>query len=144
MYYAAKADGITLKPYSAYRRYSTQKRNYENRIARWRSRGYGPITSVNKTARVILPPGGSEHNLGLAVDINGTNYDFNKTKAYAWLSKNAYKYGFIQRYPDDTENITGVVGEPWHWRFIGVDDATAIRGSGMCLEEYLKSKSITF
>lgn len=144
MYYDAKADGITLSPYSAYRRYSTQKNNYENRIARWRSNGYSYATAVNKTAEVILPPGASEHNLGLAVDINGTDYDFDNTAAYRWLSQNAHKYGFIQRYTSGKSEITGVVCEPWHWRFIGVEDATAIRGTGMCLEEYLTAKGIAY
>ena len=142
MYYAAKADGIILRPYSAYRSYERQETNYNNRIALWRSKGYSYASAVDRTAEVILPPGSSEHNLGLAIDINGTSDDFDLTPAYRWLTENAHKYGFILRYTSDKREITGIVDEPWHWRYVGVETATAMKGTGLCLEEYLANAAV--
>lgn len=144
MYYAARKDGVTLAPYSAFRYYSGQKRNYLNRIALWQSYGYGKQEAIERTVEVIMAPGGSEHNLGLAVDINGTDYDFDNTAAYRWLHANAHKYGFIQRYPEGKSSITGVVCEPWHWRYVGKKAATEMHGTDLCLEEYLDKKGIAY
>ncbi|MCQ2462569.1 MAG: D-alanyl-D-alanine carboxypeptidase family protein [Clostridia bacterium] len=144
MYYDAKKDGITLAPYSAFRYYSGQKRNYLNRISLWQSYGYSKSQAIEKTVEVIMAPGGSEHNLGLAVDINGTDYDFDNTAAYRWLHAHAHNYGFIQRYPEGKSNITGVVCEPWHWRYVGKTAATEMHGTSLCLEEYLDKKGIAY
>jgi D-alanyl-D-alanine carboxypeptidase len=137
MYNAAKADGITLTPYSGYRRYSTQKRNYENKTQYYLDQGYSQQEALTLAARIIMPPGSSEHNLGLAMDICGTDYDFDQTKEFKWLSANAEAYGFILRYPKEKQHITKVVYEPWHWRYVGVENAKRINASGLCLEEYL-------
>ena len=80
------------------------------------------------------PPGTSEHELGLAVDINGASYDL-----YIWLQQNSWRYGFIQRYPEDKTAITGISHEPWHYRYVGKEAAGEIYESGLCLEEYLGS-----
>lgn len=137
MYNAAKADGITLTPYSGYRRYSTQKRNYENKTQYYLDQGYEQQEALTLAARIIMPPGSSEHNLGLAMDICGTDYDFDQTKEFQWLSQHAEAYGFILRYPENKQNITKVVYEPWHWRYVGVENAKTINASGKCMEEYL-------
>ncbi len=137
MYYAAKEDGITLTPISGYRSYERQETNYKNRIALWQSKGYSYNEAVAKTSEVILPPGTSEHNLGLAMDICSLDYDFDETKEYEWLDKNAYKYGFILRYTEEWKSKTGIVGEPWHWRYVGEENAKKIKDSGLCLEEYM-------
>ena len=88
-------------------------------------------------------PGTSEHQTGLCVDLitdgMGTSLDesFEDYEAFAWLSENAYKFGFILRYPKGKENITGYTYEPWHYRFVGREAATDIHFSGLTLEEYL-------
>ncbi|MGN0463580.1 MAG: D-alanyl-D-alanine carboxypeptidase family protein [Acutalibacteraceae bacterium] len=141
MYKAALKDGIKLVPLSGYRSYETQQKNYNNRIKLWQSRGYSYSEAVKKTAQVILPPGTSEHNLGLAMDICRLDYDFDESKEYKWLKKHAEDYGFILRYTEENKSRTGVVSEPWHWRFVGVEDAKAINKSGLCLEDYAKTKA---
>ena len=138
MYTAAKKDGITLTPYSAYRSYERQKNNYINLTKQYKSQyKLSEEDAARKAATVILPPGTSEHNLGLAMDICNTRDDFANTKEFEWLTENAHKYGFILRYTAEKQDITGIVPEPWHWRFVGVEYAEAIKDSGLCLEEYL-------
>ena len=138
MYTAAKKDGITLTPYSAYRSYERQKNNYINLTKQYKSQyKLSEEDAARKAATVILPPGTSEHNLGLAMDICNTRDDFANTKEFKWLTENAHKYGFILRYTAEKQAITGIVPEPWHWRFVGVEYAEAIKDSGLCLEEYL-------
>jgi D-alanyl-D-alanine carboxypeptidase len=79
----------------------------------------------------------SEHNLGFAVDFNGVDDDFYKTKEYGWLVDHAADYGFIERYGKEWEEKTGVIFEPWHFRYVGVGSAKIIKDSGLCLEEYV-------
>ncbi len=145
MYTDALEDGVTLTPYSAYRSYARQETNYNARVALY-------MTDYNMTheeaeaatAQVILPPGTSEHNLGLAIDIVCVEEYFEDTAEFEWLMENAYKYGFILRYAEDKSDITGVIYEPWHWRFVGVEYAEDIMNSGLCLEEYLDSVNIAY
>ena len=83
-------------------------------------------------------PGTSEHQLGLAVDINAKSRDLDESaELYRWLDENAYKYGFIKRYPEDKCIITGIEGEPWHYRYVGEEAADYIENSDICLEEYI-------
>ena len=89
------------------------------------------------TFKIINKPGTSEHNLGLAVDFNYVNLDFENTKAFTWLKENAEDYGFILRYRKDKEDITKVEYEPWHWRYVGKEHAKKINELDMCLEEYI-------
>lgn len=145
MYYAAKKEGIILTPFSGNRSYERQRINYNNLTETYMARyGIDRKAAQKKAATVILPPGTSEHNIGLAMDICNTYDSFANTKEYAWLTKNAYKYGFILRYPKGKEDITGVVYEPWHWRYVGKEYAKKIRDSGLCLEEYLDSVGIAY
>lgn len=137
MYNAAKADGITLTPYSGYRSKDRQNSNFNRKIDSYISQGYSPAQAKVLAAQSIMPPGCSEHNLGLAMDIAGTDANFYKTAAYKWLMENAADYGFILRYPEDKVHITKVKYEPWHWRYVGVEAAKAMKASGQCLEEYL-------
>lgn len=137
MYDAAKADGIYLTPYSGYRSYERQQINYANKTQLYLDQGYNETDALALAARIIMPPGSSEHNLGLAMDICGTDYDFDQTAAFAWLKAHAADYGFILRYTREKQTITKVVYEPWHWRYVGVENAYAINASGLCLEEYL-------
>ncbi len=145
MYRAAKKDGVTLTPYSGYRSYIHQEWNYNNLTNVYMNQyGLSREAAAKKAAEVILPPGTSEHNLGLAMDICNTLNSFEKTKEFAWLMKNAQNYGFILRYPNGKQNVTGVMYEPWHWRFVGIKNAKAIKQSGLCLEEWLDSVGIIY
>jgi len=138
MYNAAKKDGVTLVPLSGHRRISTQKTNFENKIKFYMNKGYNKVRATQLAAQIILPPGCSEHNLGLAMDICSLDTSFESTSQFRWLMKNAADYGFILRYPKDKKAVTEITYEPWHWRYVGKENAKAIKLSGLCLEEYLK------
>ena len=142
MYDAAKKDGVTLTPNSGYRSYETQKNNFNNKINLYVSQGYDKVTATQNAARIILPPGTSEHNAGFAMDIGWVTEDFEYSSAYAWLDAHAHDYGFILRYPkaEDKQAITEIIYEPWHWRYVGVEAAKAMKESGQVLEEYLGRK----
>ena len=137
MYLAAKKDGITLETVSGYRSYSLQRTNFENKISKYMNQGMNRTKATQEAAKIILPPGTSEHNLGFAMDICSLEQSFENTKAFKWLCENAEDYGFILRYPKDKQDITQIIYEPWHWRYVGVENAKKINASGKCLEEYL-------
>lgn len=140
MFKAAKKEGITLAPTSVnggYRSNTTQKGLFEDKIKRYENAGDSRTVAVQKAAKINQPPGCSEHNAGLAMDIGFTDTSFANTKDFKWLEKNAADYGFILRYANDKQEITKIMYEPWHWRYVGVDAARAINSSGECLEEYL-------
>ena len=137
MYLAALEDGIELTPVSGYRSVERQKRNFENKIQKYRDEGYSKVEATQMAATIILPPGTSEHNAGLAMDICSLYQSFDQTEEFAWLSENAADYGFILRYPEDKQDITKIIYEPWHWRYVGVEAAKEMKASGQCLEEYL-------
>ena len=139
MYDAAAAEGIYLTPCSGYRSYSTQKRLYNEFFNEYLDQGYSVQEAHDLTSRRRNPAGSSEHNIGICMDIicASSSANFQNTKAYAWLQNNAHNYGFILRYPEDKVDITGVKFEPWHWRYVGVENAANIKNSGKCLEEYL-------
>ena len=90
------------------------------------------------TLEYINKPGGSDHNLGLAVDFNYVDNSFAKTSEYKWLLKNAENYGFILRYPEDKEDKTKIAYESWHWRYVGEENAKRMNELNMCLEEYVE------
>ncbi len=125
----AAKEGITLTVVSGYRSYTRQTTLYNNYVAR-----DGKVNADTYSAR----PGHSEHQTGLAADLNLVDTSFENTKAGKWLAKNCYKYGFILRYPKGKESITGYIYEPWHFRFIG-DEAENLYNNGnwISLEEYL-------
>lgn len=139
MYDAAKNEGIYLTPCSGYRSYSTQKRLYYEFVNDYLNDGYSQKQAHDLASKRRNPAGSSEHNLGICMDIicAASSANFQNTKEYAWLETNAHNYGFILRYPEDKVNITGVKFEPWHWRYVGVENAISIKNSGLCLEEYL-------
>ena len=144
MYRAAKQDGVTLTPYSAYRSVARQKISLDSLVRAFELEGYSHEKAQKLAEKEILPPGTSEHNLGLCVDIVNTNQSFERTKAFAWLKKHAAEYGFILRYPKGKEAVTGIVYEPWHWRFVGTELAPKIKKSGLALEEYLQQNGYVF
>ena len=137
MYRAAAKDGVSLTPCSGYRSYETQERNYNRKIDFFVGQGYSREDAKVKAATIIMPPGSSEHNLGYAMDIVCVEEWFETTAEFRWLQENAADYGFILRYPKDKQDITKVIYEPWHWRYVGIETAKAIKSSGLVLEEYL-------
>lgn len=137
MYAAAKADGCTLTPYSGYRSYTRQKNNFDRKVEYYQKQGFSEADAILKTRERILPAGHSEHNMGFAMDVVSASADFVSTKEYAWLTAHAHEYGFIQRYPENKTQLTGVMYEPWHWRYVGEKAAKEMHASGQCLEEYL-------
>ena len=137
MYNAALKDGVNLTPCSGYRSYELQERNYNNKVSFYESQGYSNKDAKVKAATIIMPPGSSEHNLGYAMDIVCVDEWFEDTAEFKWLTENAADYGFIMRYPKDKQDITKVIYEPWHWRYVGVDLAKELKGSGLVLEEYM-------
>lgn len=137
MFLAAEKDGIELTPVSGYRSIKRQTNNFENKIETYMDEGYSKAEATKKAATIILPPGTSEHNAGLAMDICSLYESFDQTDEYKWLCENAADYGFILRYPKDKVDKTNIIYEPWHWRYVGVETAKAVKASGLCYEEYL-------
>lgn len=141
---AAAADGVTVWMQSGYRSVKYQTSLYERKTKYYLDKGYDNATAKEKAAAVVNPPGYSEHNCGLAADLNspehtGLDEGFEKTAAFRWLCEHAGDYGFILRYPKDAEDKTEIIYEPWHWRYVGVENATKINASGLCFEEYIET-----
>ena len=135
------------QPYvcSSYRTNDTQARLYENKVDRLIAQGYSPSDARTEAAKAVAIPGTSEHQLGLAVDIVDLRYQVldagqEDTATQQWLMQNSWKYGFILRYPNDKTAVTGIIHEPWHYRYVGGENAKAIYESGLCLEEYLQAQ----
>lgn len=136
---AVRHAGITnIWVQSAYRDESLQEKLFNDKIAEYMRAGKTEEEARKLTLQVINEPQTSEHNLGLAVDFNYVNEEFDETKAFEWLQENAEDYGFILRYRKDKEDITKVDYEPWHWRYVGVENAKEINRLDMCLEEYVE------
>ena len=141
---AAAADGVTVWMQSGYRSVKYQTSLYERKTKYYLDKGYDNATAKEKAAAVVNPPGYSEHNCGLAADLNspehtGLDEGFEKTAAFRWLCEHAGDYGFILRYPKDAEDKTEIIHEPWHWRYVGVENAAKINASGLCFEEYIET-----
>ena len=124
---AAKQDGVSIYNVSGYRSFDTQTYLYNNYVSK---------DGVEKADTYSARPGTSEHQTGLATDINSVSSDFEYTSAYKWLINNSYKYGFILRYPKGKEYITGYMYEPWHYRYLGVEVAKIIYEKDITYEEY--------
>ena len=127
---------------SSYRSHEKQVLLFENKIKDFIGQGYTRKEAKKKAGTVVAIPGTSEHEIGLAVDIVDVKYQLleenqEKTETQNWLMKNCWKYGFILRFPKGKENITGVIYEPWHFRYVGKEAAKEITERGICLEEYL-------
>jgi D-alanyl-D-alanine carboxypeptidase len=138
----AKEDGIDLLVVSTYRTQEYQQQNLDKSVSDRMNQGMTHDAAYADALESVMLPGRSEHNAGLAADIMTPSYTsmdddgFKNTDAYKWLSENAQKYGFILRYPEDKSAETGIIYEPWHYRFIGVYYATKVKESGLSLEEY--------
>ena len=141
-----RAAGLNPVVCSGYRRHTTQITLFNNKVNYYLNLGYDNKTARELAATEIATPGTSEHELGLAVDIIDNSYWVldeyqEKTPAQQWLMQHCWEYGFILRYPNDKSASTGIIYEPWHYRYVGVELALEIRDSGLCLEEYFESLS---
>ena len=138
---AARSENIDIGVWSPYRSYATQKMLFEKQVTKQKNNGVPADQAEDQAATIVARPGTSEHNTGLALDINCANHSFEKTAAYKWLKENAENYGFIMRYSADKQDKTGVIHESWHWRFVGINVAKEMNRLQMCLEEYVEYKS---
>lgn len=132
-----RADGIYPFVRAGYRSDNEQKRVLNEKTAAYMAEGYSKSRARELALETVALPGTSEHELGLAVDINAVEGKSDSNEVYSWLAENAYKYGFIMRYPEDKTDITGKDYEPWHYRYVGKEAAKEMYNSGECLEEYL-------
>ena len=126
---------------SAYRTQETQQSLYDNKVQRLINSGMSEDEAKVEAAKAVAIPGTSEHQLGLAVDIVDANMqdltdEQENTGTQKWLMANSWRYGFIHRYPNDKTDITGIIYEPWHYRYVGKAAAQDIFNRDITLEEY--------
>lgn len=128
----AEAQGYEVHLNAGFRTSAEQQALFDDKVAAFCAGGYDDATANELAGQWVSRPGTSEHELGLAVDI-GT-----ETPAlYDWLQDNSWRYGFIQRYPENKTSLTGVAHEPWHYRYVGEEAAAEMYAQGLCLEEYI-------
>lgn len=134
---AARMDGVSLWLSSGYRSAQRQSELFNRAVRQNKDSGMGQQQAEAVAAVSVARPGCSEHNTGLAIDLNGVREDFNATLEYAWMEEHAAEYGFILRYPEDKQEITNIRYEPWHYRYVGPEHAKAMQERHFCLEEYV-------
>ena len=144
MLYDAYREGMRIDVCSAYRSVAKQEQVFNQSLKERLNQGMGYWEAFSDNRRSVAEPGTSEHALGLALDLISSHYTKldeaqEDTKEAKWLKENCYKYGFILRYPPEKTEITGIIYEPWHYRYVGVEDATKIMELGITLEEYLET-----
>ena len=138
----ARQEGMDLLVRSAFRTRETQQALYDNKIKRLIAQGWSAEEAPQEAAKWVARPGTSEHEAGLALDIVAADFT-NLTAAQAdtpqqqWLMANAHRFGFILRYPEEKQSITGIGYEPWHYRYVGPEAAERMYRDKLCLEEYL-------
>ena len=140
----AGAQGVELIVCSAYRDIAYQTQLYQNKVQELVGDGLTQQEAETKAATIVSYPGTSEHNSGLAVDLVTPEYQvldegYAETDAAKWLAAHAPEYGFILRYPKGAEGITGIIFEPWHYRYVGREYAREITDSGMCFEQWIEA-----
>lgn len=138
----AKAAGVDLQICSAYRSISKQTALFDAEVQDNQKMGYDSAKSEEIAELYTQTPGASEHHTGLALDIITPSYQtldsgFANTLAFQWLHIHAAEYGFVIRYPEGKQDVTGILYEPWHFRYVGVKEATEMTTQGECLEEYV-------
>ena len=138
MFDAAREEGVYPVVREGYRTAEEQQEILEDRIQTYINQGYSQSRAERTAKEWVALPGTSEHQLGIAVDINADKSMCSNDEVYTWLAENAYKYGFILRYPMGKQEITGTSYEPWHYRYVGEEAAREIYERGICLEEYFE------
>lgn len=136
MFDGAREEGIYPIVREGYRTEAEQQVMFDEKVQAYRSEGYSRARAERTAKEWVALPGTSEHQLGIAVDINADKEKCSNEEVYAWLAENAHKYGFILRYPQGKVSITGISYEPWHYRYVGAEAAKEIYEQGICLEEY--------
>lgn len=139
MFDAARAEGLSLFVAAGYRTREKQQQLLDEKIEAYKNEGHSKSEAKKLAEQWVAVPGTSEHQLGIAVDINADVTKTSSNDVYNWLSENAYRYGFIKRYPSDKTELTGVINEPWHYRYVGKEAAQEIYSQGICLEEYIEA-----
>lgn len=139
MFNAAREEGYGLFVAAGYRTQEKQQQLLDEKIEAYENEGYSKSQAKKLAEQWVAIPGTSEHQLGIAVDINADTTRSSSNEVYNWLAENSYKYGFIKRYPSDKTEITGVINEPWHYRYVGKEHAEIIYRQKLCLEEYIQN-----
>nr|WP_330382165.1 M15 family metallopeptidase [Mediterraneibacter massiliensis] len=139
----AQDEGLSMYVASAYRSYEQQREVFNTTMQDWIVQGYGPMDAYDETKKSVAVPGTSEHATGLAVDIIASDYEEldeaqGDTPEQKWLMEHCAEYGFILRYPPEKADVTGIIYEPWHYRYVGKEAAKEITEKGLTLEEYLE------
>lgn len=138
MFDTARAEGVHPVVASGYRTAEKQQSLMDEKIAAYLVEGYSLREAKEKAEIWVAAVGTSEHQLGISVDINADGVHSAGSEVYEWLDENSYQFGFIKRYPEDKTEITGIINEPWHYRYVGKKVAAEIYRNGVCLEEYLE------
>lgn len=143
----AEKDGVKIRVTSAYRDISYQQMLFNRMIQQYQAEGYDSDAAKEAAAMLVAIPGTSEHNTGLAVDLVSADWysynsdleeSFEETDEYKWLEKNSVNYGFVIRYQKHKTDITKISYEPWHYRYVGIENAKIMTEHDLCLEEYLQ------
>ena len=139
----ARKEGLSPLICSSYRTNTKQQKLYNNKVREYERCGCSSEEAKEFASYWVAIPGTGEHETGLAVDIVSRDYQIldekqEQTEVQRWLIDNSYKYGFTLRYPTDKKDITMINYEPWHYRYVGVDNATYMKEHDMCLEEYIE------
>jgi len=137
MFDDARKDGVYPIVRDGYRTQEEQERLMRDKIKAFESEGHSKERAKELAEGWVAIPGTSEHQLGIAIDINADSEKSTNQIVYKWLADNSYKYGFILRYPEDKTELTGIQYEAWHYRYVGEEVAREIYALDMCLEEYL-------
>ena len=136
---AAKEDGITGFQVSAgYRSVKYQQQLFDDSVNKYLAEGRKRESALSATRLTVADPGASEHHTGLAFDMTVANVSFKGTKQQIWLHENCWDYGYIIRYQEDKEKITGIIAEAWHIRYVGIEHSIPMRDRNLCLEEYVE------
>ncbi len=139
MLQAAQAEGIDNWQVSAgWRSVGYQQQLLDDKIAEYKAEGFSSTNARSAALKTVAEPGTSEHHTGLAFDITVPGVSFKGTEQSDWISEHCWEYGFILRYAEDKEDITGFVAEAWHFRYVGTEHSLIMRDENLCLEEYIE------
>ena len=139
MFDVAEKEGVYMVVADGYRTAEEQEELMYAKVAEYQKQVSVKFLAKRMAEKWVAIPGTSEHQLGMAVDINADITNSSSSEVYGWLEKHAYEFGFIRRYPPNKTEITGISYEPWHYRYVGEEAAKKIYEKDMCLEEYVES-----
>ena len=140
MFDAMRNEGIYPIVREGYRTAEYQQETFDEKVQAYMNEGYSRERAERTAKEWVAMPGTSEHQIGIAVDINADKTKSTNEEVYTWLAENAHNYGFILRYPQGKTDSTGTSYEPGHFRYVGIEHAQIIYEEHICLEEYLENK----